>query len=118
MLKQLLLALYIAGMTIAQSVMGSIMTLEEIVGTRWVNRALILCPDDSQCESASRLLASLDYVVEKIVSDDITSERGFYYSSIHRLRKGLSRVLVTTPDVLSTIQKDVCTALDFDVVLT
>ena len=105
-------------MTIAQSVVASIMNLEEIIRTRWVNRALILCPDDSQCENASRLLASLDYAVETIVSDDGTNDRRCYYSSVHRLRKGLSRVLVTTPDIFSMMQKDAETSLQFDIVLS
>ncbi len=104
-------------MTIAQSVVSSIMSLEEIVRTRWIHRALILCPDDNQCESACRVLESLDYMVEMILCDDITNDRKGYYTSIARLRKNLSKVLVTTPEALSVIQKDVDTSLYFDVVL-
>jgi hypothetical protein len=97
--------------------MKSIMQLEEIIHTKWVYRALILCENEQQCSGANYLLSSLDYMVETILPDDMTEERSNYYSSILRLRKGLSKVLVTTPEVLSAIQKDMDTQLHFDVVL-
>jgi len=104
-------------MAIAQSVVNSIMCLEDIVRNRWIHRILIICPDNEQCLYAQRVLTSLDYMVETILLDDVYSERGTYYSSIERLRKGLSKVLVTTADVLSVIQKSADTRLGFDVIL-
>lgn len=104
-------------MTIATSVVNSIMCLEDIVRTRWIQRTLILCPDEEQCKHAKRILMSLDYMVEAILQDDVYSERGAYYSSIDRLRKGLSKVLVTTPEVMTIIQKNIETRITFDVIL-
>lgn len=104
-------------MAIAQSVVNSIMCLEDVVRNRWIHRTLILCPDEEQCIYAERVLTSLDYMVETILMDDIFSERGSYYSSIERLRQGLSKVLVTTPDVITYIQKNADTRLGFDVIL-
>jgi superfamily II DNA/RNA helicase len=93
------------------------MWLEETVRTRLVNRALIMCPDNIQCSAVRHVLSLLDYSVEVIVLDDLYDERKQYYSSIERLRNGESRVLVTTPDTMSIIQKNMDTFLHFDVVL-
>ena len=104
-------------MTIATSVVNSIMCLEDIVRNRWIHRTLILCPDEEQCKHAQRVLTSLDYVVETILHEDVYSDRGAYYSSVERLRKGLSKVLVTTPEVMTIIQKNMDTRITFDVIL-
>lgn len=111
-------------MTVAYSVVNSIVCLEELVQTKWITRVLFICSDDSQCHNASRILTSLDYVVETIVLSDIEAaddedadDEGFFHNSIERLRKGLSKVLVTTIDALKIIQQDSSTALQFDVVL-
>lgn len=104
-------------MTISEQVIHSVMCLEEIFKTRWINRALIVCPDNVQCLGASYLLKTMDYTVETVLVDDITDERSNFYSSIERLRKGLSKVLVTTPETVSYIQKNLDTMLRFDVVL-
>lgn len=104
-------------MTLSEKVIHSVMCLEEIVKTRWVNRALVMCPDEIQCLGASYLLRTMDYMVETVLMEHITEERSSFYSSIERLRKGLSKVLVATPEVVSAIQKDIDTSLRFDVVL-
>lgn len=104
-------------MTIAPAVVHSIMVLEDVVRTRWVQRILLLCPDEAQCEHACRILTSLDYMVETILPSKIHDERIDFYHSIHRLQKGLSKVLVTTPEMLSVIQRNQETHIRFDVVL-
>lgn len=104
-------------MAIEPSVAHSIMVLEDVVQTRWIHRILFLCPDEEQCKEASRILSSLDYVVETILPSTVYEEREDLYYSIDRLKKGLSKVLVTTPEMLSMIQKNQETQLRFDVVL-
>jgi hypothetical protein len=104
-------------MTISHTVVNSIMCLEDIVRDRWVHLVLFLCPDESQCQYAARVLRSLDYVVETLVMEDIRGERGAFYSSIERLKKGMSKVLVTTEEVIGLIQNSNQTKLMFDVVL-
>lgn len=104
-------------MTIAQSVLHSIHCLEETLQKRWVTRALILCPDEAECSQAVRILTSLDHSVEMILYKDLETDRPIYYTSIERLRKGLSRVLVTTAEVLSIIQKLQDDPLYFDIIL-
>ena len=104
-------------MTISQASINTIMILEETIRNRLINRALILCSDNIQCSDIRHVLSLLDYSVETIVLDDIYDERKHYYSSIERLRNGESKVLVTTPDAMSIIQKNMDTFLHFDVVL-
>ena len=104
-------------MTISQASITSILWLEETIRTRFVRRVLILCPDTIQCDAIADILLSLDYTIEKITLENIYDERSDYYSSIERLRTGLSKVLVTTPETLSMIQKNMDTYLHFDVIL-
>jgi|LauGreSBDMM110SN_4_FD.fasta_scaffold38052_2 superfamily II DNA/RNA helicase len=104
-------------MTISQASINTIMILEETIHTRWVNRVLILCSDNDQCNDIHHVLSLLDYSVELIVLNDVYDERKRYYSSIEKLRNGTSKVLVTTPDTMSIIQKNMDTFLHFDVVL-
>jgi hypothetical protein len=91
-------------MTIEHSVLNAILSLEEAVQSKWINRSLILCPDESQCVTAGNILTAMDHMVEVITQKEIDSERDNYIKSIERLRNGLSRVLVTTREVLKTIQ--------------
>lgn len=104
-------------MTIQQSVLNAILNLEEIYQSRWIHRSLILCPDEFQCMTAAKILASMDHMVEIITQNEIDNERDNYIKSIQRLRDGLSKVLVTTREVLSMIQKLEQDPLYFDVVL-
>ena len=104
-------------MTIQQSVMDSIIYLEEAIQTRWIKRALIICPDEQQCDFACTILTNLDYMVEKITMRDIDMNKEDYQISIYRLESGLSKVLVTTGDALKKIQMIEKDPMKFDVVL-
>lgn len=104
-------------MTIQQSVINSVLSLENAVQNRWIKRALILCSDENQCIGAGRILTSMDHMVEVILSEHVTCDHNTYHTSIHRLRNGLSKVLVTTADILSYIQKVEEEPLYFDIIL-
>lgn len=102
-------------MTLQQSVLDAILTLEDAVQTRWIHRAIVLCPDEGQCEPASKVLAGMDYMVETIIYDDIRTEE--YELSIDRLRNGFSKVLVTTEEVFRIIQEIEDPPLYFDIIV-
>lgn len=102
-------------MSIQQPVLDAIMSLEDAVHTQWINRALILCPDGEQCHLASKMLSDMDYMVETITQDDMSSKN--YERAIGRLRNGLSRVLVTVPAVFKIIQELGISPLYFDIIL-
>lgn len=104
-------------MTIQQSVLNAILNLEEIYQSKWIHRSLILCPDELQCITAGKILASMDHMVEIITQNDIDNERDSYIKSIQRLRDGLSKVLVTTREVMIIIQTLEQDPLYFDIVL-
>jgi superfamily II DNA/RNA helicase len=104
-------------MAINQSVFDAISDLEELIQTRWIKRALIMCSNEEQCNVAYKILTNLDYTVEMIKMEDIDNERGCYATSIYRLQHSLSRVLVTTEDVFKKIQKLENNSLIFDVIL-
>lgn len=104
-------------MTIKQSVLDAIITLENMVQTRWIRRIMLICPDDKQCVTASNILSSMNYMVETILFEDIDKKTDKYKISIDRLEKGLSNVLVTTGNVSRMIQKRDNNSLKFDVVL-